>query len=239
MCACSFCFSVMAKSKVHVDIFVYHLKPPFIVSKTEKLGLYYDFSAYLNTKSSNYHFETIFVPRKRLEIMLASETFNGILLGVSPIWFKDKEETQYLWTDNFYVDQDEVVSLPEQAFEYSGPSSMVGRVLGGVRGFYYFGIDELVNKGEIVRWDTVGEFESLQMLQFKRVDFAIVSRSTLKYLSKKHNWQNQFHISKVPHDSYQRRILVPFDNKNVFNEIAPIVANLANDPVWQNLLAKY
>ena len=234
-----FCFSAIAKQKVPVDIFVYHLKPPFIVNQAERSGLYFDFATYLNTKSSNFHFRTIFVPRKRLEIMLESKSFDGILQGVSPVWFKDKAETQYLWTGNFYADQDEVVSLPEKAFEYSGPSSMIGGVLGGVRGFYYFGIDELVNKGEIVRWNTVGEFESLQMLQFKRVDFAIVSRSTLNYLSKENNWQNQFHISKVPHDTYQRRILIPFAKKNVFDDISPFVANLANDPIWQSILAQY
>jgi len=85
-------FSVESVSaqKINVDVFVYHLKPPFIVSNTNKLGLYFDFSAYLNSKTDKYHFETVFVPRKRIEIMLDSDKFEGILLGVNPVWFKDK-----------------------------------------------------------------------------------------------------------------------------------------------------
>ncbi len=93
---------IVAKQKVNVDVFVYHLKPPFIVSNTNKLGLYFDFSDYLNTKSDNYHFETFFVPRKRIETTLLSGNLNGVLLGVSPVWFDDKEETKFLWTSNVY-----------------------------------------------------------------------------------------------------------------------------------------
>ncbi|MCW8831883.1 MAG: transporter substrate-binding domain-containing protein [Colwellia sp.] len=230
---------IAAKEKINVDVYVYHLKPPFIVSNTNKLGLYYDFSDYLNAKSENYHFETIFVPRKRIETMLVSGNFNGILLGVNPVWFDDKAETQFLWTNNVYQDQDEVVSLPESAIEYTTPRSLSGKILGGVRGFYYFGIDELVKKGDISRHDTIGEYELLQMLMFKRVDVGIVSRSTLMYLSKAKNWQNKFYLSKKPHDKYQRRVLVPHQNRAVYEEISPIIDNLAYDPVWQEILVKY
>ena len=128
------------------------------------LGLYFDFSVYLNSKTDKYHFETIFVPRKRIETMVASNKLNGILLGVNPVWFKDKAETKYLWTANIYEDIDEFVSLPESSVEYSGVESFAGKVLGGIRGFYYFGIDEQVKRGEINRYDTIGEYELLQMI---------------------------------------------------------------------------
>ena len=239
ICFFIFCPQLAAKQKINVDVYVYHLKPPFIVSHTNKLGLYFDFSDYLNTKSEDYHFETIFVPRKRIETMLASGNLNGILLGVNPIWFDDKEEKKFLWTSNFYQDQDEVVSIPETAFEFITPSSLSGKILGGVRGFYYFGIDELVSKGEIIRYDTIGEHELLKMLLLKRVDIGVVSRSTLMYLSKAKNWQKKFYLSKKPHDIYQRRVLVPHSKRAIFDEIAPLITNLAYDPAWQKILNKY
>ncbi len=204
-----------------------------------KLGLYFDFSDYLSARSEKYHFDTVFVPRKRIETMLDSGKFDGILLGVNPVWFKDKAETKYLWTGNFYQDQDEIVSLPETAFEYTDPMSLSGKVLGGVRGFYYFGIDELVNKGEISRYDTIGEYELLQMLLLKRVDVGIVSRSTLKYLSKAKNWQGNFYLSKNPHDQYQRRVLVLKKDKAIYDEISLVIDNLDNDSAWQEVLSKY
>ena len=244
VCTFVFCSRIEAQpfplqDKVNVDVYVYHLKPPFIVNNAQKIGLYFDFSDYLNTKNERYHFETVFVPRKRIETMLASKKFNGILLGVSPIWFGDKSETKYLWTTSFFQDQDEVVSITDVAFEYTGPKSITGKVFGGVRGFYYFGIDELVNSGEISRYNTIGEYELLQMLLLERVDVGIVSRSTLNFLYKEKNWKNQFYLSKKPHDKYQRRILVPKYNKAIFDEISPIIDNLKHDPAWQKLIEKY
>lgn len=242
---CAFLFSTqlfsaeIAEQKINVDVYVYHLKPPFIVSDIYELGLYFDFSDYLNSKSDKYHFETIFVPRKRIDMMLKNNNFNGVLLGVNPTWFKDKTETKYLWTSNFYQDQDEVVSLLEMPFEYDEANSLIGRILGGVRGFYYFGVDELVSTGEISRVDTIGEYELLQMLMLKRIDVGIISHSTLSYLAKAKGWENKFHISKQPHDKYQRRILVPQHCVDIYEEIVPIVDNLANDPAWEEILQKY
>tara|TARA_B110000467_G_C18198776_1_gene410547 strand:- start:176 stop:691 length:516 start_codon:yes stop_codon:yes gene_type:complete len=171
--------------------------------------------------------------------MLDSESFNGIVLGVSPTWFKDKAEKKYLWTNSIYQDQDELVSTTENAIEYTGAASLIGKELGGVRGFYYYGIDELVSQGKVHRYDTIGEYELLQMLILKRVAVGIISRSTLNYLSKAKNWQGKFYTSKKPHDKYQRRILIPHHKKDVYNEISPIVNALAEDPAWQKILEKY
>jgi len=239
-----FCFlfysaGIFAAQKIDVDVYVYHLKPPFIISNNLELGLYYDFSEYLNSKSDKYHFETIFVPRKRIEFMIGKASFNGIVLGVNPVWFKDKAEEKYLWTGTIYQDQDEMVSLIDNPVEYSGAKSLVGKNLGGVRGFYYFGIDELVAQGEINRFDTVGEYELLQMLLFKRIDVGIVSRSTLNFLMKAKSWQGKFYLSKMPHDQYQRRVLIPRHKKVIYDEISPIINKLADDPDWQKILKKY
>jgi len=238
---CWFIFSTQAigKDKINVDVYVYHLKPPFIVSNTNMLGLYFDFSDYLNTKTDKYHFETVFVPRKRVETMLATKKLNGILLGVNPVWFKDKSETQYLWTGNIYQDKDEFVSLLESPVEYSGAESLAGKVLGGIRGFYYFGIDEQVKQGEITRYDTIGEYELLQMVLLKRIDVGIVSRSTLDYLVKAKGWQDRFYISKQPHDKFERRVLVPHDKKDIYNEIFPIINEMNKDQFWKLILKQY
>ncbi len=84
VCAVAFCPLLAAKQKINV--YVYHLKPPFIVSNMNKLGLYFDFSDYLSTRSEKYHFDTVFVPRKRIETMLDSGKFDGILLGNRSFW---------------------------------------------------------------------------------------------------------------------------------------------------------
>jgi len=238
-CFSLYCAEVATENKIHVDVYAYHLKPPFIVSNRHELGLYYDFSDYLNTKSDKYHFETVFVPRKRIESMLKQTSLDGMLLGVNPIWFNDKVEKKYLWTSNVYHDRDEFVSLAENPVDYNGADSLANIILGGVRGFYYYGIDELVSQGKINRFDTIGEYELLQMLMLKRVDVGIVSRSTLNYLIKAKDWQSKFYTSKQPHDTYQRRILIPHHNKAIYDEVSPIINKLAEDPAWQKILEKY
>jgi len=234
-----FSLKAIAAEKINVDVYVYHLKPPFIVSNTNRLGLYFDFSSYLNSKTDKYHFETIFVPRKRIETMLKSEKLNGILLGVNPTWFKDKAETKYLWTSNIYHDQDEFVSLVESPVEFTGADSLTGKILGGIRGFYYFGLEEKVKQNKIIRFDTIGEYELLQMLMLKRVDVGIVSRSTLEYLMKAKGWQGKFYLSKQPHDKYERRVLVPHNKKDIYDEIMPIISSLPDDPFWKLILKQY
>lgn len=223
----------------HVTVYAYHLKPPFIVDLHRQQGLYYDFSAFLNSKGDAYRFQTQFVPRNRLEYDLTHNNFDGVLLGVSPIWFRDLAETKYLWTPGIFDDQDEIVSLAETPFDYQGPQSLIGKKLGGVLGFSYFGVDKLVAKGKIARINTVGEHEVLEMLLKGRVDAGIVSRSTLNYLVAREGWQGRFHLSRKPHDRFSRRVLVLRRDQALYDYLLPILRGLPTDKDWQAILRKY
>ncbi|WP_440875055.1 substrate-binding periplasmic protein [Thalassotalea sp. PLHSN55] len=227
------------EQKQSVNLYAYHLKPPFIVDKNNKIGLYYDFADYLNKNSQHYLFETIFIPRKRIEKMLEDDNFDGLLLGVSPVWFKDKEEKKYLWTSSFYRDRDEVISSVTQPIEYSQPQSLTGHIFGGVRGFYYFGINELVATGKIKRQDTIGEAELLDMVRYKRVDAAIISRSTFDFLTVSQFDRQAFHLSEKPHDEFERRILVPHQYVTIYQHINDILNDISTDPDWHNILEQY
>jgi polar amino acid transport system substrate-binding protein len=220
-------------------MYVYHLQPPYALNTATKTGMFFDFADYINSKTERYHFTIVYVPRKRIGSMLKDGKLNGVLLGVNPLWFNDINETKFLWTGSFSEDQDEVVSSVDNSIEYTGADSLSGKVMAGVRGFYYAGISEKVNQGSIVRYDTVGEDEVLQMILLKRVDVGVVSRFTLNYLAKTKGWQNKFYISKQPHDKYQRRILVPHAQKAVYDEILPIVNGISDDPSWKEILRKY
>ncbi|GLX78656.1 hypothetical protein tinsulaeT_19960 [Thalassotalea insulae] len=228
-----------AQVKQTVSVYHYHTKPPLVINIQIKQGLYYDFTRYLNTRSTTHHFELVFVPRKRIERMLKDEKLQGILLGVNPVWFNDKKEVNYLWTEKIFTDRDEVVSLAETPIEFTTPDSLAGKVFGGVRGFYYYGISELVNRNKISHIETVKEVDLFYMLLNKRIDAAVISRSTLDYLVKKNNWQSIFHLSNKPHDIYERRVLVPKHLSPVFDELDTIVKKLPKDKNWLKILARY
>ena len=227
------------EQKEQITIYAYHLKPPYIINVVEERGLYFDFSRYLNSKAGLYQFQTRFMPRKRIEVYLNRGELNGILIGVNPVWFKDKAQTKYLWTSTIFQDQDEVVSLAQAPVEYLGPKSLEGLNLGGVLGFYYFGISEAVEAGDIKRTDLENESSVLQMLIYKRIDSGIVSRSTLDYLVKENDWQGQFHLSSISHDKYSRHILLPLKYSKLYKYIESIIVNINDDPMWQKMRLKY
>ncbi len=225
--------------KIDVNVYVYHLKPPFITHLESEKGLYYDFSNYLNNKSKKYRFKTIFIPRKRIDLMIKKKELNGILLGVSPIWFRDKEEQKYLWTSKVFTDQDEVISLKSKAIEYSTPSSLENLVFGGVRGFYYYGINELVEKNRINRIETVSEQALINMLMNKRIDCTIISRSTFDYITGASKNRDLFHISINAHDKYTRKVLVLHKDQAVFDDIEAIIVKMEQDSVWTEIILSY
>ncbi|AOW77902.1 hypothetical protein A3Q34_14245 [Colwellia sp. PAMC 20917] len=97
-----------------------------------------------------------------------------------------------------FTDQDEVISLENKPIEYSDPSSLENLAFGGVRGFYYYGINELVAKKRINRSDTISEQALLNMLISKRIDSAIISQSTFDYIIRQSKNRDLFHLSLNP-----------------------------------------
>ncbi|KTF16072.1 substrate-binding periplasmic protein [Pseudoalteromonas sp. H105] len=197
------------QGKFKVTVYAYHLQPPLIIDIGGQSGLYFDLVNHLNRLSNEYEFSLVYVPRKRIEVMLERNEMNGILLGVNPKWFKDKSEQKYLWTSKVFEDRDEVVSLQSAPFEYKSPNSLKGKIVGGVRGFYYAGINEAVAEGQVNRIDTVDEEALLAMLTKQRIDAAIIGRTMFEYYLSDSVKEAVFHLSAQPHDEYHRRILVP------------------------------
>lgn len=220
-------------------VYGYHLKPPFIIDPQMNRGLYFDFSHYINARVGYELLQSEYMPRKRLESELVSPQFSGLIIGVNPLWFHDPKEQRYFWTAPIMRDRDEVLSRADHPIEYNGPDSLVGKVVGLSLGYYYFGIDELVAKHKITREDTDGEVQNIQKLLRGRIDATIVSRSTLDYYLKHNADHQQLYVSGRPHDVFDRRILVPHSQRKVYDQIAPLVSKMADDPLWQAMVAAY
>lgn len=222
-----------------VYLYTYHKKPPFIVSQVEQQGFYYDLAKLLSEQSDKFNFKAIYVPRKRLDVMVLRENFDGLVVGVSPAWFKDKEEKKFLWTQGFFSDRDEFVSLTSSPFEYSDSESLKGKVIGSVAGYYYFGVNEGVRNGDIQRVNTVGELEVLKLIEKQRVDVGLVSNSVFKYLRKAGVVNNVFHFSKQPHDEFLRRAFTTPNNSAVHKEVVAAFARLEKSGKLQETIEQY
>ncbi len=223
-----------------VKVYSYHLKPPLILDQMTGRGLYNDMLSYLNKENTAYRFELIYLPRRRLDLLVNSGALDGLVIGVSPVWFNDKAEKKFLWTLPVMSDTDDVVSSKIRPFEFTGAQSMNGMRIGLVLGYYYYGVSELITEGKIQRDDASSEEHSFRKLIAGRIDAAIISRSNYDYEMKNHpDLQGQFHISKNPHDQYDRQILVPLSMPKVQQQINVILRNAVHDPIWQKLVNAY
>lgn len=231
---------VAAVNRPMINVYAYHLKPPYILDVKAQQGLYFDFVRYVNQKQQQYQFKLVYMPRKRIDRFLELDRLDGAVIGVSPVWFGDKSEQKYLWTGAILDDQDEVVSRNTDRVEYTGPKSLIGKRLGGVLGFSYVGIDPLVESGDIQIFHTVGDREVMELVARYRVDVGIVSSATLKYLSETvQRWNNVFYISPQPHYAFQRRLLLTQGNQQAFSVINPIILTMAEDQQWLEVMRKY
>jgi polar amino acid transport system substrate-binding protein len=223
-----------------IKVYSYHLKPPLITSEVARTGLYYDAVHYFNKKSTQFHYELQYLPRRRLDLMVSSGALDGIVIGVSPVWFGDRNEIKYLWTSTLLSDVDEVVSNRKKPFEYSTPESLAGLRVGLVRGYYYFGVSEMADAAKLIRDDASSEDLNFRKLLADRIDVAIISRSNYDYVMKHDpDLVGQFYTSKKPHDQYDRRILVPLKYSRVYTDLNRIMLHINDDPVWNAILRNY
>lgn len=228
-----------ANDKIKVTAYSYHVKPPLVINEEHKVGLYFDVIQYLNTHSQKFTFELVFIPRKRIERMLQTEGFSGLILGVNPIWFNDREEQKYLWTARIFTDRDEIVSLNSTSFEYMNTDSLKQLTFGGVRGFYYFGISESIQSGHLKHVETANEIALFGLLLNRRIDAAVISRSTFDYMVKNKQWYSKFYLSKKPHDIYDRRLLFPKNSQAVYKHVSAIVQDMQFDENWLSTISQY
>lgn len=229
----------LAQARETVYLYTYHNKPPFVVDMQAHTGLYFDLADLLTAKSEKYLFITIYIPRKRIDHFIENELLDGVVLGASPIWFKDKGESRFLWLPPFYDDSDEFVSRKEAPFEFTGRASLKGKIIAGVAGYYYFGINEAVESGELKRIDTVGEKEVLSLIEKGRADMGIVSQSVFRYLKKQKAIPDGFHFSGRKHDEFQRRAFTSLSNTAVHAEMAELLNKVKEDGSWARLVNNY
>lgn len=223
-----------------ITIFTYHDKAPFILDKSNNIGIYYDLAKYLNKRQSNYQFKTSYIPRKRLNYMINNKNFNGVVVGVTPIWFKDKNETKFLWLDGIIDDRDEFISLAKSPFIYENTQSLLNKTMVTVAGYYYFGVTELVRQDKLKVIETVGELQVLKLLSKQRADFGIVSQSSFRYFAKHLQIDpSKYYRSDIPHDQFTRRAFVDKENKQLFKTLQPIFANMINDKQWIKIINQY
>ena len=223
-----------------VYVYVYHLKPPYIEQLELETGLYFELIELFNSFQDKYQFIPQFVPRKRLNREIANDTLDGMILGVHPVWFKDKEKIKFLWTKPLLNDRDEFISPVTKPFNYLGEVSLYNMNIGGVRGYHYFRVAPVLKKRKAKLTPTSSELQLLEMLIKKRLDVAVISRATLNYYFNLYpQWRDLVYFSKVPHEQYYRALLSPIKLESQFNIIESLFEQESFLAALEGLKAKY
>lgn len=223
-----------------IKVYTYHLKLPLVIDEAAHTGMYFDVLRYFNQHQSDYRFELHYLPRRRLDVLVNEGKLDGLVIGVSPLWFGDVAETKYGWSKSMFHDIDEVISLRETGFEFAEADSLIGKKVGLVFGYYYWGVSELANQGKLKRDDASSEDHHFRKLLAQRIDVAIISRSNYEYVMKtKPEWRVRFHVSKIPHDQYERRMLLPLTLSKLQADLNKLIDQMHHDPVWRQQMLSY
>jgi len=131
-------FNVQA-SKV-IDVWTYYSSPPFSLSSDQHSLTQVLFRELSSRSEGRWTFKVSYLPRKRINLNLGKDR-QGIVVWTNPLWFNDKEESKYSWTNRVVWGRNEIVSLKGTPVEYEGAKSLIGKRFGGVLGHHYVEID--------------------------------------------------------------------------------------------------
>jgi polar amino acid transport system substrate-binding protein len=235
-----------AFAKERFTFYTYHNKPPYFFGsipagreKHATKGVYRAFVAYLNTQLKDMEVELEFSPRIRLEGSLTDGQLNGAIIGVNPLWFKDKERTRYLWSHALMNDKDVIVVRAGDNFPYKHPRDLEGKSLALPRGLYFWGVTERIKQGKILVFETNSEIQNLGMVEFGRADGTIISILSAEFLFKQRITQGLLEVLEAPHDQFERMILFPISQKRQFKIINKHMEKALQDDSWLKELEKH
>ncbi|KLN61653.1 hypothetical protein WH96_04760 [Kiloniella spongiae] len=220
-----------------VDVYNYHKTPPFVIGPEQ--GLSYDLVEYLNRKGAGrYHFVLTHLPKKRLERELESGR-KVIVPWASTQTFQGTYSYRYRWTSALMTDGNVFVSASNYPVEVSDLSSLTNKLVAGLLGYRYRGVDEGVRRGTVKRTNVPDERALLRLVSHHRVDVGIMSQSSARYLIKEIGLEDQIHLGERKQSIYARQILINGYMPMLKKFLDKIVISMKRDPEWITIMAKY
>lgn len=205
----------------------------------QKTGLYPELVAYLNQlKLDGLDFHLATMPRKRLQAELENGTLDGIVIGMMPQWVGDGAQEKFLWTEPFAHDAFVLVSRDTNPFFFGQPSAANARI-GVTLGYVYPGVDDWIEQNRFVRDNAATEERNLDKLLLGRVDMVVVTDSVFRYYMRVHRVRGGVISEALPGKATDRRFLVPKSMRGVYEQLAPAIRKLGEDPRWKVIQSRY
>ncbi len=220
-----------------IKLYSYQNMPPYVTEPGK--GLTYDLANYLTKKMKGaYKFVVFRLPRSRAD-KLIDKGVRGLVPWTAPAWHGDPDESKYVWSAGYSSDANCIISSASTPFEYDGPDSMKGKTMGGLIGYFYLNLDDLSNKGEFTRVDVSNVRENIKRLLTNRIDSALVTESTARYLVGEQMIKEKIHFSTKKHQEFNYQILSIANEDALNGKLIEVTKNMLSDPEWQAEVSKY
>ncbi|MFL6657500.1 MAG: substrate-binding periplasmic protein [Massilia sp.] len=202
-------------------------------------GIYPDLIAYLNRQPGANTYRLQFIPRKRLQVKLEEGSLDGPVIGLMPAWVNDSEQNKYLWTVPFSTDRFVLVSHAARPITPEGGAPPAGATVGTTTGYVYPGLDDWFRTSRLQRSGGVSDEKNIEKLLLGRVDCVIVAESMARYFIRTHQLGATLRVYPMPVPGTERRFLVQRRHAAIFEELAPLIKKLHEDPAWRHATAAY
>ncbi len=222
-----------------IEVWEYHSAAPFVIDAEREEGLSYDFARLLTKHSGGRHiFSVELLPRLRLDKRL-QQGLPGVVLWVNNNWFADPDKSKYRWSSPILSGKNVVLSPASSPVEYVDANSIANMDLIGVRGYVYSGVDKRSAELNIRRKDVSTEEAAINFISVKPDGALIISNLVASYFLRDVELKRKIHVSKLPHATYDRYVLVQPDLGLAYQTIEKYVSGLSSDPEWAQILTKY
>ncbi len=109
---------------------------------------------------------------------------------INPAWRKDSR-VPGIYTNPYSKTINILLFRPGKRISVKTSDDLIGKTVGGIRGFVYPMLTEAFSKGEIIREDSVALIHLLRKLEMGRVDQVIITKIYAQYWMKKNpNYRN-------------------------------------------------
>ncbi len=232
-----FCYVSSGAQANPLPIYTYHIDPPFHVENaTDDLSVHW--VKHFNEYQDQIKLTLVTIDRPALNKLIeAGQPY--MILWANPLWFKSRDADVQASAPIFW-DADIWISRANAKLAYAGPEDLIGRTMGGRKGYFYKGVNSLVDAGKVVRVDATSDGDNLKRLRAGKLDVFVMSRSSFLF------WQaqqtvdtSQLYVAISAHDAFTRHVLLSKEHQNLLPLLNQFLADLDRNSDWQADLVRW
>ena len=241
-CRLLIAFTLLAPLNIHangspINLYSYHTDAPFhLPDSTSDLT-----RAFVNLLNQHFSksgqpivFNLVTIERNDLnQIVESGQPY--LILWANELWFS-KRDSKIRASQPIFYDADVWISSAEKPIDYKQPQDLIAHTMGGRRGYFYKGLNSLVEEGKTVRIDNNSDQDNLRALQNGEIDIFVMSRSSLLYWVAKGFQTESVYVAQSPHDAFTRHILYSHHHSSLSSEINDFIAANRQNSRWEELL---